>query len=217
MALVYCNFCNASFELLTDLFTHFDAKKHWPCAECERDSLEFPSLDAVKKHIKETHGFEGEEVHCKKCNANCIYMELLPFHLKKYHPIERKVDCYYCDQTFSSKKDCIEHNKNSHPRCFVCIGSHPFATKEQLYVHLANFHPRRKCKSCDMSFETLDALKDHYKEAHPCCFICSLKFDSRDMLVKHLKHTHPICYTCGTKFQTVEQWKMHTKKCTSSS
>lgn len=123
--------------------------------------------------------------------------------------------CRYCDQAFTEKQDCIEHEQNAHNsavpyNCAEC--SMDFADRLQYSAHLKSVHQNEKpynCPLCDRSFARRSDLRKHtvvHTGIKPfTCTICFKSFSRNTNLSKHMKiHTSGkkpfICSQCPKTF-----------------
>lgn len=160
-----CGKCERTFEKSRELKSHIKSHVIKPTFECYICKIALRSHGRVVAHIRSVHD------RYEKCIVCCNQIEEKKME-QHFCGSEAYVACEYCDQTFSSIKQIVNHLK-SH-------GSD---------VRL------RKCQECPQFFgmEILKKYHLSYHEKHPKSFICSIcskGFNVYANMARHKRTNH---------------------------
>jgi len=135
--------------------------------------------------------------------------------------------CCICNESLANAEAVPGHYRAQHQdkvECAICLKS--FSTKYTLNTHVRTVHEKRQrlmCKSCDETFSTIEAKRDHYKAMHEGdedeneCPYCHKQFTRKYSVKSHIQNVHekkkPFkCEECDKKFATGSQLRMHQKR-----
>ena len=191
------------------------------CAFCEQ---EFVSFLELKDHMFVAHG---------------------PSETMKEIPAQKKSEptmCteFGCGKTFGRHNDMLQHYRTAHlGERFTCDQcGNGYTTKQRLKIHIRNAHDlgldtKKKCKFCDMIFETKYILGAHMRKTHPGlgwkkkvhdvlidpenptpdpsrkCKWCGEIFASGKLLAPHVRIQHP---GMSRKRTTLDWNEIHNKQ-----
>ncbi|CAG4969616.1 unnamed protein product [Colias eurytheme] len=145
---------------------------------------------------------------CCICGVECHPSYNLDCHLNSTH--KSVVQCMKCHLQFNNRTECSRHYVKTHLR-FICdYCGNGFSTKKRLIHHIGLRHMEHRCKICDKSYNSYQALKRHNLVVHVksiseenYCVECNLHFNNEFLLKNHLtkstKHVQKRfpCTECG--------------------
>lgn len=136
--------------------------------------------------------------------------------------------CSLCDVICLTNMDYKKHWADNHPnkqRTFKCEHcSRIFQKKQKLKEHIVCHSGERPyaCDLCDKTYIYQKNLTDHKKRMHPNvpCSICNQRFPNQESLNKHASDVHNLinlfqCGRCKEFFKLADEYKQHTKECSS--
>ncbi|XP_060678217.1 zinc finger and BTB domain-containing protein 16-A-like [Hemiscyllium ocellatum] len=139
------------------------ASWRYSCRECQRL---FPSLTALKRHLRSHHGDTGHQ--CQFCRHHFSDEAALRSH-KQVHQGEKPYQCTHCNKKFS-----LKHQLETHYR--VHTGEKPF-----------------ECKLCHQRSRDYSAMIKHLRTHNGAlpyrCTVCQEYCSSLSVMQKHIK-TH---------------------------
>lgn len=146
---------------------------------------------------------------------------------------EKKIDCEYCDEPFTTTTGLVEHlsichtERNFH-KCDKC--PEIFAAAILLEFHSKrhpSVEPELTCDICNMKYHTIYQIKNHMKEMHSGktdelsktfqCGICGKSFLDASGLNIHMTQIHTKalgnfeCFLCKIKLKSLYDTKQHLK------
>ena len=217
--------------------TKSSKKMNYPCSQCVKT---YKYLQDLKIHIASIH--KGEKHLCKKCEKSFQSKKALSLHAKTIHEGPKKFKCDICNKRFNQKahlrshlsrrhleKNCRtlvkdEEKKQEEKEAFLeCMK--PFASKENLRVHLKTAHQKEKnykCDKCEKSFGQFSSLDRHLttvhlKEKNYKCEQCGKYFGQIATLKRHFENVHEgirkyKCNECPAVFAEKRQLEKHSLK-----
>ena len=157
---------------------------------CDQCSVEYASMQSLRKHTESVHG-EGtehpKEYRCHQCSQDFTGFHYLLIHFRHVHkdiPPEYKDQpqfiCDQCPDIFLSEAHLKGHISRKHT--VKLPNEHPPPTK----------HVRKQCPHCEKTFGGYNALREH-------------------ILVKHENNTPHQCEQCPRKFGLSHTLRVHVK------
>lgn len=113
--------------------------------------------------------------------------------------------CRICEENLTSETGIRDHTWDVHGACHLCGA--PFDDRESLYTHWLEAHEadlsrearkraetkvgtRTVCPVCEDRFGSIDAVRDHARDAHGACHLCGAQFDGHEPLATHWLAVH---------------------------
>ena len=203
------------------------------CLDCKKI---FSSKETAKSHYKKLH--HDERFTCGVCTKGFAVERCMKKHMKASHMLPRmvkngesedyewkivettdgRINCFDCDNTFSSFRTAKAHHKDVHMsdhnafKCEVCLKH--FRNKRGLDSHVQNMHTADKndnnflCKVCSEEFSVKYALKNHIAEVH----ILPEELISENLKPMKNSHVKLKCTDCNTTFSSKEGARSHYKR-----
>lgn len=154
---------------------------------CDQCSVNFDSIRALRKHMREVHKYEppklSKKLVCHICSKVYTGNSVLLKHLKTHEADAYR--CYACPKTFKFPENCRRHEMIHDPehlsryRCDQCSKS--YAEMKSLNNHILTFHLKKQ------------------RERNHCCTFCDMKFFRGHNLRRHIMtHTGEVSvYLCN--------------------
>ena len=177
-----CTYCPKAFKQRPHLIEHVrqhTGEKPYHCKDCDRD---FAYYSHYQKHRK-IHAEGGRQQYvCKFCSKAFLTYRVFKGHVEE-HTGDRPYVCSACDEGFTRKDRCTEHEQVVH-----------------------GLHNALKCNGCDKMFANQSHLTEHERthtgERPFVCGTCNKGFKTKSTLLKHLG-THidgsQRPFSCGEK------------------
>lgn len=236
MSLVFCRYCDETFDDLKQLEIHDVVHKRFWCATCGQRFFNSQCLQSHKvfrlfKIIKKSLFNKicpFQESHsvgyfCDYCPKNYKRKTRLVRHMLLRHVPQHPVDlpiCRLCSQVFPTKELAELHSttKHSHEN----VSNKPFVFSKRIEKVVL-------CEYCESAFHTVDQLNNHKRLAHTIdglpqfeCVHCEIKFDQYGKLKthynshSHLKTTFTVpswycCEYCTKQFRSWRPCQVHRK------
>lgn len=195
--------------------------------QCNLCTATFKRKDHLKTHKNNVHIMASKLHRCETCGKAFANSKRLEDHIKAIH--EKKYSCVYCEATFLTVPDIINHDATCHSnlkiiRCFDC--GKVFSTKTKLRKHTLNVHMKEatlECDICHQKYKTIFNLNRHRKlhfipvngmKEYQCPY-CDKSYHREPSLQIHLStHTgvKPYeCNQCDKTFLRIPDLKKHLK------
>ncbi|KAG5682982.1 hypothetical protein PVAND_012296 [Polypedilum vanderplanki] len=198
-----------------DSIEHYNENENDLMTTC---NTEYQVLSETEYQIEPKHRRKSEKVKvCEVCNQTLAASGLY-HHMMRFHSIDSKYECDYCQKAFSLKNDLITHmkrhlNRESRTKypCSDC--GRELLSQSSLVNHKKLFHSDiieiHQCEYCPKTFRLRMKLLQHQKLVHQsigsfCCHICNKTFDVRAYLEKHIENVHgeaKPCNICGKMYK----------------
>ena len=201
-----CEICGKEFKyektFLTHRRSHDKEEKTYYCETCGKV---FTNKGSFRIH-RENHENQANGItfDCDKCDKSFFLKWKLKYHIKAVHEGIKNHQCDICGKKFFEKKNLRIHNEEVHAldRKFKCQHCEKSYTRARgLECHMESAHALVKkyvCKPCNKTFCSVPALKQHNENVH-----------------EHIINFE--CKNCGKGFYAGFNYKLHMKKCISSS
>lgn len=174
---------------------------------CRICRVSFNDLDSAVEHLIEDHN--------RNIDLSCD-LGVQPFIL----PGEQW-NCAICDCKFISLRALSAHTQTHFAKhtCELCDKSYFYLSRLERHKRVAHIGEQRICMKCKMTFDTLDAKKDHVLESPLCweyiCTMCGERFLTMAMRDTHKMQDHGMesksfaCSECPKVFPNRRVYKRH--------
>jgi hypothetical protein len=191
-----CLVCNANFKTSLDLNEHQTVQHDIPeTKSCDRCEIRWTSIEAVKKHIAETHKLIV--YHCELCDKVFTKKANKKLHMTQVHQCAATFPCGQCSKVFKRRHKLVLHERSIHGnggdfKCDFC--SFRSCTKSRLGIHVQGSHikeTRYECELCKFFTYRKGGLGTHVKNVHDKkrnhkCEYCEMTFFARRDKIKHM-------------------------------
>ena len=164
-------------------------EKHEKCKICERS---FPSVNEIKKHIKERH---PKEIKCMKCAETFTKNSDLEIHIQNLHKEKEGYNCEECGKMFvlkwRLKKHSSLHTSSDIKGChyFNNEKTCPFEGLGCMFAHklmgACKFSKSCRNKLCSFQHKTENKTEDMFE-----CQQCDKILKTHDQLIEHVENIH---------------------------
>ncbi|XP_060114834.1 zinc finger and BTB domain-containing protein 40 [Heteronotia binoei] len=195
-----CRECGKGFRQANGLSIHLRSFHNiddpYDCKKCQ---MSFPTLQEHRKHIHTAH---AREYHpCPTCGKVFSAPSLLERHLV-IHVGGKPFSCQICDKAYQQLSGLWYHNRTHHPDIFAAQN------------HRSSKFSKLQCSSCDKTFLSSTAYREHAKEEH-----ADAVFHEREQCGGFLQEAHVkrqavgsqpfLCPHCSTSFHLQEALQHH--------
>ena len=186
-----------------------DNSYEFRCNQCDKI---FRSNSGLDYHLNFFHGegvgdeyvnnenIVGEDPKPFKCNL-CKWKgrkkKFLDKHINRVHEGLKDFKCDSCDRSFTCSTRLRRHNEKIHEKIFTCdFCGKCLDSKQNLEVHINEFHDEFKCDKCAKCFKNKFKLAVHIKNKHTklkykCDYdSCEKSFSSMADLKDHREAEH---------------------------
>ncbi|XP_063626052.1 histone-lysine N-methyltransferase PRDM16-like isoform X2 [Cydia splendana] len=170
------------------------------CSFCDAP---FPNIDALDRHLIQSHAQPAAAFHCELCNRAYSSRPLLLRHRALAHTDIRKYPCENCPKVFTDPSNLQRHIRAQH------VGARSHA-----------------CPECGKTFATSSGLKQHthiHSSVKPFqCKVCFKSYTQFSNLCRH-KRMHVACRAlvecgkCGNSFNSYASLTKHKRFCDTAS
>lgn len=193
-----CDFCGKSFSYRNILYQHISRHLGLQLYRCGTCNKEFPNQSVYLKH-KDRCG--NKNVVTRKYIYKCIVCgrEMANRKYFKIHRLrhlgQRDFPCHLCSKQFVCVEDKVKHVKMFHEKhgAFTCPICHKTVNCKRVHMLTHSKKKTLQCDSCDKSFSTRVALKDHILKNHIPenkkdfqCTICGNEYFLKKDLSRHM-------------------------------
>lgn len=170
--------CSESSEQALELVRHYERchpaqpkPPNGPFFDCYVCKCHLKNSRAVRKHLK--HHVAARDTKCQICHESFTSNELIEWHICGSDDAKRShITCEYCDQSFQSVLQCMQHLEMAHPdrtlyRCRKCTASKCYGMKLLKNLHEKySSHTVKKfqCAICSRRFATKIQIKTHMQK-----------------------------------------------------
>ena len=139
----------------------------------------------VKSVAVQTENMEMDIMRCNECEYPAEDIYDLGEHMYEIHTMENEgitdqIACYYCDDSFTTKKDLMKHRKEAHEEkispCSFFLEGKCVHGNQCWYSHEndpSKLVPEYRCQHCEIvfrfRFEFMQHRKQHHLETVPIC------------------------------------------------
>ena len=223
-----CVMCDKLFANRKQMMDHH-RKQHRPKSSskvfsCQTCDYECINQDKMRKHQKDFHGKNPDEVTCHWCWKVYVSRKKLTEHHKTVH-VNLKLKCHSCEKVFPNKDRRNVHINRDHIQkrytCEVCEKT--FSNNANKKKHIEHSHgdvEPLKCTLCNYTCLYKSSLRYHVASIHSelpmekfSCPVCNETYTKKDTVRVHIQTVHERvefpCDTCSFVCFNKRNLKVH--------